>query len=177
MAGAPAAGLRTKEPLAFHMDDESSGEGQSGGLVRKSSITAMFEAMGSTQLYRMDTLEDDKAPSRPCSSIKLATPGMFKSASTGSVSAMALDMGLPATPLSMDVSSKKERLGTPGMGSRCSSVGALRSLRASKSVKQGGMLPFLNKPNSAIDWSVSHVQSVMSMKTHEWSTMAPAPVL
>ncbi|OLP90004.1 hypothetical protein AK812_SmicGene28472 [Symbiodinium microadriaticum] len=40
-AGAPAAGLRTKEPLAFHMDDESSGEGQSGGLVRKSSITAM----------------------------------------------------------------------------------------------------------------------------------------
>jgi len=176
MAGAPAAGLRTKEPLAFHMDDDSSGEGQSGGLVRKSSITAMFEAMGSTQLYRMDTLEDDKAPSRPSSSVKLATPGMFKSASAGSVSAMALDMGLPATPLSMDVSSKKERLGTPGMGSRCSSVGALRSLRASKSVKQGGMLPFL-KPNSAIDWSVSHVQSVMSMKTHEWSTMAPSPVL
>ncbi|CAE7762976.1 pol [Symbiodinium sp. CCMP2592] len=161
MAGAPAAGLRTKEPLAFQMDDDSSSEGQSGGLVRKSSITAMFEAMGSTQLYRMDTLEDDKAPSRPSSSIKLATPGMFKSASAGSVSAMALDMGLPATPLSMDVSSKKERLGTPGMGSRCSSVGALRSLRASKSVKQGGMLPFLNKPNSAIDWSVSHVQSVM----------------
>ena len=104
---------------------------------------------------------------------------------SGSVSAMALDMGLPATPLSMDVSSKKaclpsamqcfklrfgphqERLGTPGMGSRCSSagpsvdpdlamqrhsnnfgycvlcwseVGALRSLRASRSVKQARVL-------------------------------------
>ena len=150
MAGSPAAGLRFKEPR------KESDPNPEGAKSSKSSIAAMFEAMGSTELYRTD----EKFPVG-----KLTMPGMLKSASAGSVSAFALDLGTT-------VSSQKV-LATPFTSSRCSSVGALRSLKAEKAGKPGGMhgfaLPFLQK-------SGNHLPHVMPKKMQAWCS-APSTTL
>ena len=166
MAGPASNGLRQKEAPTFRMDDESDAQ---RGLTRKSSITAMFEALGSAQLIRMDADEQPQQVhpsmrlSASCTSLKPSTPGLVKPGTTSSASAMALDLGL-------DLSSK-DRIGTPSMGSRCSSVGSLRALKASKDAKP---LPFLQKPSSIADWSISNT-SVMKKTPKEWSTMGTMP--
>ena len=142
MAGSPAAGLRFKGPTRKEPDASREGPG-------KSSIAAMFEAMGSTELYRTD----EKFPDG-----KLNMPGMLKSASAGSVSAFALDLGTT-------VSSQK-LLATPLTAARCSSVGALRSLKAEKAVKHGGTLPFLQK-------SGNRLPHVTSKKMQAWCSATP----
>jgi len=164
LAGSPSNALRHKEPMSFHIGEES----EKKGFGRQSSISAMFEAMGATELYRMDSEEAPAA--RPTSGSKPGTPGrMAKSASTGSVtaavSAMALDLGLGG---------QKDRIGTPSMGSRCSSAGSLKPLKTNKFGK-AAQLPFLKNGSTSVDWSISHV-SVMSKKSHEWSTLGAAPV-
>ncbi|CAJ1395886.1 unnamed protein product [Effrenium voratum] len=165
LAGSPSNALRHKEPMSFHIGEES----EKKGFGRQSSISAMFEAMGATELYRMDSEEAPAA--RPTSGSKPGTPGrMAKSASTGSVtaavSAMALDLGLGG---------QKDRIGTPSMGSRCSSAGSLKPLKTNKFGKargrarsrsrgctdgQAAQLPFLKNGSTSVDWSISHV-SVM----------------
>ncbi|CAE7864179.1 CML6 [Symbiodinium sp. KB8] len=142
MAGSPAAGLRFKGPTRKEPDASREGPG-------KSSIAAMFEAMGSTELYRTD----EKFPDG-----KLTMPGMLKSASAGSVSAFALDLGTT-------VSSQK-LLAAPLTAARCSSVGALRSLKAEKAVKHGGTLPFLQK-------SGNRLPHVTSKKMQAWCSATP----
>jgi len=201
MAGSPANTLRRqcKDPPApntFRLDYADESEGK--GLTRKTSLTAMFETMGSAELYRMDEGEEasadhwsTRARSTQLSSYfsKLEVPStpngrsMCKSASTPSFSAMSMDLGRPGSSSAFARDFKAQapepaRLPTPSMGSRCSSVGALKPLKVSKSGKQAGLLPMLAKPgNSAADWSVGHSVSMnMSKRTHGWSTMGAAPI-
>eukprot|EP00435_Cladocopium_sp_Y103_P020212 s1031_g4.t3 len=158
MAGPVSNGLRQKDVATFQMDDGLDTENR--GLTRKSSLTSMFEALGSAQLIHMDADDEHTHQvtsmrlSSSCTNLK---PQGLKPGMTSSASAMALDLGLDL--------GAKDRIGTPSMGSRCSSVGSLRALKANKAKP----LPFLQKPSSRADWSISNA-SVMKT-TKEWSTM------
>lgn len=157
MAGPVSNGLRQKDVATFQMDDGL--DTKNRGLTRKSSLTSMFEALGSAQLIHMDADDEQTHQvtsmrlSSSCTNLK---PQGLKPGMTSSASAMALDLGLDL--------GAKDRIGTPSMGSRCSSVGSLRALKANKAKP----LPFLQKPGSRADWSISNA-SVMKT-TKEWST-------
>lgn len=157
MAGPVSNGLRQKDVATFQIDDGLDTENR--GLTRKSSLTSMFEALGSAQLIRMDADDEQTHQvtsmrlSSSCTNLK---PQGLKPGMTSSASAMALDLGLDL--------GVKDRIGTPSMGSRCSSVGSLRALKANKAKP----LPFLQKPSSRADWSIGNA-SVMKT-TKEWST-------
>lgn len=157
MAGSVSNGLRQKDVATFQIDDGLDTENR--GLTRKSSLTSMFEALGSAQLIRMDADDEQTHQvtsmrlSSSCTNLK---PQGLKPGMTSSASAMALDLGLDL--------GVKDRIGTPSMGSRCSSVGSLRALKANKAKP----LPFLQKPSSRADWSIGNA-SVMKT-TKEWST-------
>jgi len=152
MAGPVSNGLRKKDVATFQLDDGSDTENR--GLARKSSITSMFEALGSAQLIRMDA--DDEPTHVPSMRLSASCSNLKPQ---GSTSAMALDLGLDL--------GAKDRIGTPSMGSRCSSVGSLRALKANKAKP----LPFLQKPNSRADWSIGTAVPVMNKTPKEWSTM------
>jgi len=188
MAGMAAGSLRKRQkeppsPSTFRLDKDSGCEGQ--GFSRKTSFTSMFDALGSAELFSMDA--DQAFKPVQAFSTKKSGLGMVKSVSTSAISAksaMALDLDWPgsSSAMSMDLGVKDEpsRLPqTPSMGSRCSSVGSLRQIKANKAAgKQANLLPMLSKPNnSALDWSVGHAVSVSKSTTtaRGWGTM-PASV-
>merc|ERR1719334_1629645 len=104
----------------------------------------MFDAMGSAELYRMDSGDAEDNWSARLPSKRPPSQGMSKSAS---MSAMAMDLGLKEP---------ESRVSTP-LG-RCSSVGALRAIKANKANKHQ-VLPQLY---SAPEWSVAPMSMNMS---------------
>mmetsp|Transcript_2385 Transcript_2385/g.4094 ORF Transcript_2385/g.4094 Transcript_2385/m.4094 type:complete len:196 (+) Transcript_2385:1-588(+) len=155
LAGSVANGLRTqKEVMTFNMAEDDQVEEKRPGLARKSSITAMFEAMGSAELIRMDVHDEEPLGSAlPSKSSKGS-----QSRGTASASAMALDLGLDLA--------KERRPGSSALGSRCSSTGALRKEKFNLH-----SLPSLQKGGSMMDWSVSN--SISFKPTHSWALNGP----
>jgi len=157
LAGSVANGLRSqKEVMTFNMAEDDQVEEKRPGLARKSSITAMFEAMGSAELIRMD---HDEEPLEPLGSALPSSKGLrakgSQSRGTASASAMALDLGL-------DLGMKERRPGSSAMGSRCSSMGSLRKEKFNLH-----SLPSLQKGGAMMDWSVSN--SISFKPTHSWA--------
>jgi len=185
MAGSPAGSLRRrqKEPSAhsmFHLDEDSGCEGPS--FSRKTSLTSMFDALGSAEVFSLDADEALK----PVQAFSAKTSpkrglGMAKSASASAISAktaMAMDLRRPSSSSAMSqdlgIADEQTRLRTPSMGSRCSSLGSLPGIKGDKwGGKQANLLPMINKPNnSAAGWCVGHAVSVSKAQaTRGWGMM------
>jgi hypothetical protein len=185
MAGSPAGSLRRrqKEPSAhsmFRLDEDSGCEGPS--FSRKTSLTSMFDALGSAEVFSLDADEALK----PVQAFSTKTSpkrglGMPKSASASAISAktaMAMDLRRPSSSSAMSqdlgIADEQTRLRTPSMGSRCSSLGSLTGIKGDKwGGKQVNLLPMINKPhNSAAGWCVGHAVSVSKAQaTRGWGTM------
>eukprot|EP00930_Biecheleria_cincta_P080348 TRINITY_DN6855_c0_g2_i1.p1 TRINITY_DN6855_c0_g2~~TRINITY_DN6855_c0_g2_i1.p1 ORF type:complete len:728 (-),score=168.07 TRINITY_DN6855_c0_g2_i1:326-2509(-) len=185
MAGSPAGSLRRrqKEPSAqamYRLDEDSGCEGPT--FSRKTSLTSMFDALGSTEVFSLDADEVPKpvqafsAKSSPKKGL-----GMAKSSSSSAISAktaMAMDLGRPSSSSAMSqdlgLADEPTRLRTPSMGSRCSSLGSLPGMEKNRwGGKHANLLPMISKPNnSAAGWSVGHAVSVSKARaTRGWGTI------
>lgn len=185
MAGSPAASLRRrqKEPSAhsmFRLDEDSGCEGPS--FSRKTSLTSMFDALGSAEVFSLDA---DEAPKPGQAFSAKASPkrlGMSKSTSTSAISAktaMAMDLCRPSSSSAMSqdlgIADEPNRLRTPSMGSRCSSLGSLPGIKGDKwGGKQANLLPMISKPNSsAAGWCVGHAVNVnKAQASRSWGSLA-----
>lgn len=178
MAGSPAFNLRqrtkdVKQPVVFRLDDD--GSDVIRGPKRMSSITAMFESMGSAEVFHLDAHDAPKEAQKsfkPSKMSPLASAGakMLRSSST---SAMSLDLGLKELNVG-------GRIATPSMGSRSSSVGALKSLKGismmnNMSSDKTAMLPKLLKaPPSANDWTVDATFAHPLAASRAWNRSLPS---
>ncbi|CAK8996025.1 unnamed protein product [Durusdinium trenchii] len=152
MAGSVSNGLRQREVMTFNMADEEDKEEKR--MKRKSSLTNMFQAMGSAQLIRMDVDDDDEATFE---SLRNRSRQGGSAGTSPATSAMALDLGLDM---------KKDRLGS-SMGARHGSLGALRK---TPSASRLVALPALQKGNGPMDWSVTN--SISVTRNHSWALNA-----
>lgn len=179
MAGSPAFNLRqrtkdVKQPIVFRLDEDRTDVVR--GPKRMSSITAMFESMGSAEVFQLDAHDAPKEdrfvqaqqPFKASKMSPLASAGakMLRSSST---SAMSLDLGLKELNVS-------GRMATSSMGSRSSSVGALKSLKGiSMSSDKAAMLPKLLKvPPSANDWTVDATFAHPLAASRAWNKSLPS---
>lgn len=168
----PAGGLGPlKEPLGmFRMDLGDADEDRTSPMVRQSSFTNMFDALGTTDIHN---LGDDSGTEAERPHLRFQCPKELGPLSAPKVrqslhSAMALDLGLNTQ---RGVAATRSAPPPAAQLDRSSSLGALRGKdRVMKSSASGTVLPKLSAPVSRtrpLPWAVS---SAAPSKQRMWSS-------